>query len=106
MADVAVGGLPSQQLDDCTPERPNVGSCRGAPERDDFGCCPVGCTGVSAVLDLMQVERETEIGKFYVPIFRHEDIRRLEVSVHDVILVEVMQSFENFYQIARYPSLA
>lgn len=106
MANVAVGGLPSQQLNDCTAERPNVGSCRGVPERDNFRCCPVGCTCGSAVLDLMQVERETEVSEFYASIFRHEDIRRLEVAVHDVIMMEVIQSLEDFYRVARYLSLA
>lgn len=106
MADVAVGRLPSQQLNDCTAERPNVGSCRRAPERDNFRCCPVGCTGVSAVLDLMQVEREPEVSEFYASIFCHEDIRRLEVAVHDVIMVEVIQPLEDFYRISCYPPLA
>ena len=58
------------------------------------------------MLDLMQVEREIEVSEFYVSIFRHEDISHLGVAVHDVIMMEVTQPLEGFYQIARYPSPA
>lgn len=104
---VPVRWLSRQQLDDRAPERPYVGFCRDGPELDDFRCCPVWHTGdpLVHVLDFTQVERNATVRKLHFPILGHENVRCLEVAVHDAVVVEVIETLEDLNHITRHQFL-
>ena len=98
VGNIAIRRPASQELDDGTPEGPNVRFSRGTFELDDFGSHPVGCTSdvFHFALHGAQVERNAKVGELHVAVLRGQDIRGLEIAVHDVALVQVMQPFQNF----------
>lgn len=56
-------------------------------------------------LDCAQVERDAKVGELHFPILGYENIRCLEVAVHDAVLVEVIQTLEDLRYITRHQFL-
>ena len=103
ITDIPIWRASRQQFYNRTSERPDIRLCRCAFELNDFGSHPI--RRASDVLDLAlhraQVERHTKVRQFDVPSLRSEDVGRLEVAMHDVALVQVIEPLEDLEHIAR-----
>ena len=96
-------GISLEKLYDCTADRPDVRGGGRARLLDDLGRHPV--RGTSDVLHLTlhrpEVERDTEVRQLDVAILGRQNIRRLQIAVDDVVLMQIVQSFEDLHYIIR-----
>ena len=90
--DLSVGRSAGQQLDDRARERPDVRLGRRALELDHLGRHPVRRARhvLHLALHRTQVQRDTEVGQLDVPVLRGEDVRSFEVTMYDVIAVQII----------------
>lgn len=107
ISDIPIRRSPREKLDNGAAKRPNVRFGRCALELDDFRCHPVGRAG--DVFDLAlhgtQVQRDAKVRELHVPVLGREDVRRLEIAMHHVASVEVVQPFENLDDVTRHQLL-
>ena len=77
--------------------------CRCAFALYGFGCHPI--RSARDVLDITfhraQVRRHTKVEHLYIPSFRRGDVGRLEVAVHKVAPVQVVEPLGDLEYIAR-----
>ena len=77
------------------PKRPNVWFQAVWFLSPNFGSSVVRCTSLGVKHSFLGYLRDVEVTKFCLPIRKQENIRRLHVTVQDLVRVQHLESFQN-----------
>ena len=102
--DVGIRRSPSKQLDRRASQGPDVRFGRGSFELNDLRSHPIGtpCNILYLPLHRAQVQGDTEVRQFNVPVLCGEDVGCFEVAMDNVTLMEVTQTLENLDHVTGY----
>lgn len=87
--------LPLNQLDDRTPDAPDIRGCRRARELNDLRRHPIRRSYHTRLIQPRLLCSHTEVGQLYQPLLGCQDVGALDVAVDDTLLVQVQQAVED-----------